>query len=112
MWKAQIIELFYSLHALLFVWAGKYVWVCLEACYGSRIIENGFIHGNHECKNEWLNSNKSLSLLHIKWLFLGFLIVFQSKAQHMRQKKSLEVSEDSANKAENLPKSPAMKMLP
>lgn len=27
MWKAQIIELFYSLHALLFVWAGKYVWV-------------------------------------------------------------------------------------
>lgn len=30
----------------------------------------------------------------------------------MRQKESLEVSEDSANKAENLPKSPAMKMLP
>lgn len=74
--KAQIIELLYSLRRALQqiasnAMSGKIcVFMCLKGCHGSRIIEKGFIHGNHECMNEWLNSNKSLSMIalffHIK----------------------------------------------
>lgn len=44
--------------------------------------------------------------------FSVFSLFFNPKLNICDKKESLEVSEDSANKAENLPKSPAMKMLP